>query len=306
MNISIAIVLSLLLTAGCAIGPNYHRPPVPVPEQVRGAVTTAEASSLADRPWWEVFGDEALKALIDEALRNNYDVRTAAWRVEEFRARAGIARAELFPQLQYQADWSRSRGSPLVRPDSAPINLHQVNLGASWEIDLWGRVRRLSEAALAQYVSTEEARRAVLLSVVSEVAQAYFELRELDARLEIARRTTEAFQGTYDLFDRRLSGGLASRLEVSRAEAALRSAAAAIPELESQIEAQENLISFLLGKNPGPIPRGSSLTQQNIPVEIPAGLPSTLLERRPDLRQSEQQRTPTSAPRSPASFPRSA
>ena len=289
MKRPIAIVLSLLFVAGCAVGPNYQRPPVAVPERARGEVTAPEAASLADRPWWEAFGDDALKSLIDEALRNNYDVRTAAWRVEEFRARAGIARSELFPQIQYQAGWSRSRGSPFVGPDSAPINLHQVNLGASWEIDLWGRIRRLSQAALAQYVSTEEARRAVLLSVVSEVAQAYFELRELDARLEIARRTTEAFQGTYDLFDRRLSGGLASRLEVSRAEAALRSAAAAIPDLERQIEAQENLICLLLGRNPGPIPRGSSLTQQNIPVEVPAGLPSTLLERRPDLRQSEQQ-----------------
>ena len=287
---SIAVLLvASSLAAGCAVGPSYKRPAVTVPEQSRGQVGPAEAASLADQPWWEIFGDESLKSLVDEALRNNFDVRAAVSRVEEFRARAGIARSELFPQIAYQADWSRSRRSQFVQPGSRPINLHDVNLGLSWEIDLWGRIRRLSEAALAQYLSTREARRGVLLSVVSEVAQAYFELRELDAQLEIARRTTEAFQGTYDLFNRRLGGGVASQLEVSRAEAALGPSAAAIPNLERQIVAQENLLSFLLGRNPGPIPRGKSLTEQSLPPEVPAGLPSTLLERRPDLRQAEQQ-----------------
>ncbi len=240
-----------------------------------------------------------MKALVDEALRNNYDVRAAAWRVEEFRARAGIARSELFPQIQYQAEWSRSRQSGFILPGSKPVNVHDVNLGLSWEIDLWGRVRRLSEAALAQYLSTREARLGVLLSVVSEVGQAYFELRELDAQLEIARRTTETFQGTYDLFNRQLTGGVTNQLVVSRAEAALATAAAAIPNLERLIVAQENLLCFLVGRNPGPIPRGQILTEQALPPEvpaglpptllIPAGLPSTLLERRPDLRQTEQQ-----------------
>ena len=285
----LALVLASSLVAGCAIGPSYKRPPVDVPELTRGQVGPAEAASLADQPWWEVFGDDSLKSLIDEALRNNFDLRAAAWRVDEFRARAGIARSELFPQIGYQADWSRSRQSEFVQPGSKPVNLHDVKLGLSWEIDLWGRIRRLSEAALAQYLSTSEARRGVLLSVVSEVTQAYFELRELDAELEIARRTTEAFRGTYDLFNRRLAGGVASQLEVSRAEAALSVAAAAIPNLERQIVAQENLLCFLLGRNPGPIPRGESLTEQSLPPTIPAGLPSTLLERRPDVRQAEQQ-----------------
>ena len=283
------LLLASSLAAGCAIGPIYKRPAVTVPAQTRGQVGTAEAASLADQPWWEVFGDDALKALIDEALRNNYDVRAAAWRVEEFRARAGIARSELFPQVGYQAGWSRSRQSEFVQPGSTPVNLHDVNLGLSWEIDLWGRIRRLSEAALAQYFSTREAQRGVLLSVVSEVAQAYFDLRELDAQLEIARRTTAAFGGTYQLFNRRLTGGVASQLEVSRAEAALGAAAASIPNLERQIVAQENLLCFLVGRNPGPIPRGESLTEQALPPDVPAGLPSALLERRPDLRQAEQQ-----------------
>ena len=285
----LALVLASSLVAGCAIGPSYKRPPVDVPELTRGQVGPAEAASLADQPWWEVFGDDSLKSLIDEALRNNFDLRAAAWRVDEFRARAGIARSEFFPQIGYQADWSRSRQSEFVQPGSKPVNLHDVKLGLSWEIDLWGRIRRLSEAALAQYLSTSEARRGVLLSVVSEVTQAYFELRELDAELEIARRTTEAFRGTYDLFNRRLAGGVASQLEVSRAEAALSVAAAAIPNLERQIVAEENLLCFLLGRNPGAIPRGKSLTEEALPPQVPAGLPSALLERRPDLRQAEQQ-----------------
>ena len=293
------LLLASSLAAGCAMGPRYQRPEVPVPAQTRGQVGAAEAASLADQPWWEIFGDDSLKSLIDEALRNNYDVRAAAWRVEEFRARAGIARSELFPQIGYQGQWSRSRQSEFIVPGSSPINLHDVNLGLSWEIDLWGRVRRLSEAALAQYLSTREARLGVLLSVVSEVGQAYFALRTLDAQLEIARRTTEAFQGTYDLFNRQLVGGVASQLQVSRVEAALGTAAAAIPNLERQIVAQENLLCFLVGRNPGPIPRGQSLTEQSLPPEVPAGLPptlivpvglpSTLLERRPDLREAEQQ-----------------
>ncbi len=279
------------LTAGCAMGPNYRRPPVTAPEAARGQVSAPDAASMADQPWWDVFGDEALRGLIAEALRNNYDVRAAAWRVEEFRARAGIARADLFPQIQYQGSWTRTRPSDLLTgvTNSSPFSYHDVNLGASWEIDLWGRIRRLSEAALARYLGTEDARRGVLLTVVSEVAQAYFELRTLDARLEIARRTTDAFQGTYDLFSRQLSGGIASQLEVARAEAALGTAAATIPDLERQIVAQENLLCFLLGRNPGPIPRGASLTEQGMPPDVPPGLPSALLERRPDVRQAEQE-----------------
>jgi multidrug efflux system outer membrane protein len=261
---------------------------VTAPEQVRGA-SAAEAASLADRPWWEVFGDDALKSLIDEALKNNYNIREAAFRVEEFRARAGVARADFYPQVQYQGQLSRSRQSDFVLPGSTPITLYEVNLGLSWEIDIWGRIRRLSESALAQYLATEEARRGVLLSTVADVAQAYFSLRELDARLEIARRTTDSFRETLDLFSRQLAGGIASQLEVSRAEGAMRNAAGVVSDLERQIVAQENLIGFLLGRNPGPITRGASLTEQALVPEVPAGLPSALLERRPDVRQAEQQ-----------------
>lgn len=280
-----------LVLTGCLVGSNYKRPEVKVPEQFRRAPAggVAEALSLADRPWWEIFGDDELKSLIDEALRNNYDLRVATWRVEEFRARAGVVRSQLYPQVAYEGGWSRSRPSEFVEPRIGTRNLHSVGVGLSWEIDLWGRLRRLSEAARAQYLSTEEARRGVLLSVVSDTAQAYFELRELEARLDIARRTTEAFQATYELFGQQARGGITSELEVSRAEAALTNAAATIPDLERQIVAQENLICFLLGRNPGPIPPGASLTEQPLPPRVPPGLPATLLERRPDVREAEQQ-----------------
>jgi multidrug efflux system outer membrane protein len=285
---SVALVALTAVLAGCAVGPNYERPVVTAPEQVRGA-SAAEAASLADRPWWEVFGDDALKSLIDEALKNNYDIREATWRVQEFRARAGVARADFYPQVQYQGQVSRSKESGFVLPGSTAVTLYDVNLGLSWEIDLWGRIRRLSESALAQYLATEEARRGVLLSTVADVARAYFALRELDARLEIARRTTDTYGETLDLFSRQLAGGIASQLEVSRAEGSMRIAAGAVSDLERQIVAQENLIGFLLGRNPGPVTRGASLTGQALVPEIPAGLPSALLERRPDIRQAEQQ-----------------
>src|SRR5262249_46568472 len=197
-------------------------------------------ASRAVRPCWAFFHDAAVESLIDEALRTSLDARTAPWRVEEFRARAGIARSQFFPQVQYAAGWSRGRPSEFVQPYATTKSLADVNLGFSWEIDLWGRIRKLSEASLAQYLSAEDARRGVLLSVVSDVARAYFGLRELDARLAIARRTTEAFRGTYDLFHQQQVGGIASQLEVSRAEAALTTAAAAIPDLERRIVEQEN------------------------------------------------------------------
>jgi multidrug efflux system outer membrane protein len=282
-------VVLLAFLAGCTVGPDYQRPPIQAPQQIHGQLEPAEAASLADRAWWEIFDDETLKALVDEALRNGYDVRLAGWRVEEARAVAGIRRSERWPQVQGGAGWSRGRTSELVAPGVGTQDFFDVDLGVSWEIDLWGRIRRLNEAARAQYLATEEARRGVLLSLVSDVAASYFRLRELDLELEIARRSAAAFQGTYDLFDRRLESGIASGLETTSAGATLASTLAVIPDLERQILAQENQLSFLLGRNPGPIPRGNPLDDQLLPPQIPAGLPSDLLERRPDLRAAEQQ-----------------
>jgi outer membrane protein, multidrug efflux system len=285
---ALAVAAGLVL-AGCTVGPNYQRPPVVAPEQIRGQAGAAEASSLADQEWWEVFQDDELKSLIDEALRNGYDVRLAAWRVEEARAAAGISRSQFLPQVQAGAGWSRSQLSQITNPDARPENLYDADVAVSWEIDLWGRIRRLNEAARAQYLASEEARRGVLLSLVSDVATSYFQLRELDRELEIVRRSAASFQETYDLFNRRLEAGAASGLETASAGATLATTAAGIPDLERQIEAQENRLAFLLGRNPGPIPRGKALDDQLLPPEIPAGLPSDLLQRRPDLRAAEQQ-----------------
>jgi multidrug efflux system outer membrane protein len=279
--------LVLLLAAGCALGPNYKRPSVSVVDGFRGQ-TPAEAASFADQPWWDVFGDEALKTLISQALEHNYDVRTAVWRVEEYRARAGIERSDWLPQITPTAMWERGRQSAFTPGGGQTGAIWDVHASLSWELDLWGRIRRLNEAARAQYLGAREQRRGVYLATVAQVAQAYLELRELDARLEIAKATTAAFQETANLFHRRLAGGTASALESLRAEAALASASAFIPNLERQIQAQENLLSFLVGRNPGPILRGLDLGAQALPPRIPAGLPSSLLERRPDLLAAEQ------------------
>jgi multidrug efflux system outer membrane protein len=285
-----AAIVPLGCLAGCATtaGHDYQRPALNPPAQHRGQTGQAEAASLADQAWWDVFHDDVLKGLIAEALKNGYDVRLAAWRVEEARANAGIIRAQSFPSFQGQVEAGYGRQSKFSSGDGGQGGLIQLNVDASWELDLWGRIRRSNEAALAQYLASEEARRGVYLSLVSEVATRYFQLRELDLQLEIARRTTGAFQETYDLFDKRLQGGAASALETSSAEALLASTAATIPDLERQIVAEENELSFLLGRNPGPIARGAALEQQFLPPDVPPGLPADLLRRRPDLREAEQ------------------
>ncbi|HEX4961914.1 MAG TPA: efflux transporter outer membrane subunit [Thermoanaerobaculia bacterium] len=283
-----AVLVALFVLSGCVVGPQYQRPAVNVPDQTRGQATPAEAASLADQAWWEVFRDDALKSLIAEALKNGYDVRLAAWRVEEARANAGLAASQRFPSLQGQAEAGYGRQSKFSPSPSAQGGLIQFNVNASWELDLFGRIRRLNEAALAQYLASEEARRGVFLSLVSDVATNYFQLRELDLQLEIAKRSSGDFQETFDLFNRRLQGGAASALETASAEASLASTAANVPDLERQIVEQENRLALLLGRNPGPIPRGAVLNDQFLPPAVPPGLPSDLLQRRPDLREAEQ------------------
>lgn len=287
-------LLAAGLVSGCAIGPDYKRPPVTPPEAFRAQMTPGETASLADSPWWEAFGDPVLKSLIQEALTGNYNVRIAAARVQQARAQAAVAKSPFFPQLGYQASAAQTKGLQnfLGLGSSSTDTQSTLYLGLismSWEIDLWGKIRRSSESANAAFLASEEARRAVLLSLVSEVAQTYFELLELDARLAIARQSTEAYQGTFKLFQDRLEFGVASQLQTSRAEGNLAQAAATIPEIEAQIAAKENQISILLARNPGPIPRGQPLFDQAVVPTVPAGLPSALLERRPDLRRVEQE-----------------
>src|SRR5881296_3987676 len=285
-------VVAAALLGGCAIGPDYKRPSVAEPPTFRGQVT-AEAASFADAPWWEVFQDRSLKALIQEALRSNYDVSIAVARVQEARANLSIVRSDLYPSFDYSGGASRSKIGPGVLgrpggPAPSATNFYFASMSASWELDIWGRIRRSNEAARATLLATEEARRSVWLTLVSDVAQAYFELLELDVRLQIARNSTNAYQRTYDLFLDRFNLGVASKLETSRALGALGNAQANIPQLESDIVAKENQISILLGKAPGPIPRGQPMYAQPVVPVVPAGLPSALLGRRPDLRQAEQ------------------
>ena len=274
--------------SACTVGPNYRRPVIVVPDHFYGSTAPAEAASLADVPWFDVFGDPALRSLIDEALRDGFDARIAAARVEQARARYGIAGSQRFPDLSYAAVYEYGHTSKFATPSDVTGGIIIANVNASWEVDLWGHIRRLNEAARAEYLASEEARRGVLLSLISEVAAAYFDLRELDEELDIAKRNIAAFQNTADLFRKRFEGGTASRLDTSRAEALLASESAQIPLLEQAIVAKENQINLLLGRNPGPIARGQSLDQQPLPPTVPPGLPSALLLRRPDVRQSEQ------------------
>ena len=286
-------IVAALLLSGCAIGPNYKRPVVADPATFRGQAT-AEAASFADAPWWEAFQDPSLQALIQEALRRNYDVRIAAARVQEARANLRVARSDLYPSLDYGAGVSRSKITPGVAgapggPAPTANNFYYAAMTASWELDIWGRIRRSNEAATANLFASEEARRGVWLTLVSDLAQAYFELLALDVRLAIARDSTGAYQRTYDLFLDRFNLGVASRLETSRAQGALGDAQANIPQLESDIVAKENQISILLGTPPGPVTRGKAMYEQLVVPTVPAGLPSALLQRRPDLRQAEEQ-----------------
>ncbi|HKR64798.1 MAG TPA: efflux transporter outer membrane subunit [Thermoanaerobaculia bacterium] len=276
------VLLASLALAACTVGPNYKKPAVPVPDQFYGAIETSE-ESLGDAKWFDVFGDPVLRSLIEEAERNGYDARIAITRVEEARARYGIAGAARFPEVdaQVRGGWGHASGDT-----GTAIT---ANVAAGWELDLWGRIRRLNEAARAQYLASEEGERAVRLALLSEVASAYFDLRELDEELRIARHSVETFQSTFDLFNRRLQGGTASAVETSRASALLANAQAQIPLIESDIIATENELNVLLGRVPGPIERGTSLSQQAIPVDVPAGLPSALLLRRPDVRAAEQE-----------------
>lgn len=276
--------------AGCALGPNYKRPEIDTPSKYRFA-TSPGTNSFGDLSWWEVFKDPALQSLIHTALTNNYDIKRAAARVEQARQQVTVARSPLFPQIGYGGDVGRGKNALLNAPaalNGTTESSAQVNINAVWEIDFWGRIRRLTEAARAQYLATDEARRGVTITLVSDVATAYFTLLSLDQELQIQRAATNAYAGSYRIFNDRRINGVASRLETDRASAALANAAAVIPQLELQIAATENQLNVLLGRNPGPIGRSSLADEPPFPPEIPAGLPSSVLQRRPDILASEQ------------------
>src|SRR5437762_2144504 len=287
----LAAAALFLLLPGCAVGPNYQRSKARVPTGYRSAVASAQQASIADLQWWEVFKDSRLRELVQTALANNYDLRIAVTRIEQSRQISAQARAQYFPFLNYgvTASDGKNEFAGGVSPNGGQTRgAFAAAASVAWEADLWGRLRRENEAARAQYLATEQARRAVVLSLVSDVAQAYFELLDLDLQLDIAKQTTESFSQTMNLFTHRLEGGVASKLDTSRAEAAHATAAASIPELERQIALKENQISILLGNNPSPVPHSAKLLDQVVPPDIPSGLPSALLERRPDILAAEE------------------
>jgi len=282
-----ALLLVVLLTAGCAVGPNYKRPSVDVPGTYRGATPPAE--SLADQKWWEVFQDQQLQGLIRTALQQNYDVRIAATRILQAQAQVGITRAGQLPTIGGGAqvlDDRYAQTKPYPQYDTSST---QVGLSLGWDLDFWGKYRRATEAARANLLATEWARQAVISTLVSDVATAYFQLRALDLQLEISRRTLASRQDSLQLTQKLANGGATSMLDVRQAEQLVFTAAETIPDLERRIEQQENFLSTLLGNNPGPIARGMKLTEQPHAPDVPAGLPSSLLERRPDIRAAEAQ-----------------
>jgi multidrug efflux system outer membrane protein len=284
-------ILSLfaLVLTGCPVGPNFKPPAPEMPPTYRSELEPVQAASFAAAPWWDVFHDDILRGLIDEAIANNYDLRTAVYRVEAAEHQVGITRSPLFPQASYQG--AAQRGKTFFGPtfENETFNTFLGSFNLAWEIDVWGRIRRATESSMADLLASEDVRRGVVLSLVSSVAQAYFELQDLDLQLEIAQHTTESFRETEALFTRRYEGGVDSLLSVQRAKAALDSTAATVPQLEQQIVIKENQICTLLGRPPGPIQRQLPLTQAAVPPETPAGLPSELLQRRPDILQAEQQ-----------------
>ncbi len=288
-----SIALSLLLLAACTVGPNYQRPKTEVPGGYRGVPATApvpaSSESLGDAKWWTVFQDEQLQALIRAALKQNYDVRIAAERVLAAQAQLRIARSNQYPSAGVGVGGTAEREPS--SPFSSAYRWDYLQLGgaASWDIDFWGKYRRATEAARANLAQTEWGKRAVTSTLVANVASAYFQLRALDLDLEITQRTLASRQESLRLTTVLADHGAASMVDVRQAEQLVYAASATIPDLERQIEQEENYLRLLLAQNPGPIPRGRSLTEQVRPPAVPAGLPSQLLERRPDIHEAEQQ-----------------
>ena len=290
--------LSLFLLGGCTVGPNYQRPKLATPAQFRAPepLPAPEAYSIADLKWFELFRDEQLQALIRRALVQNYDLRDAVARVEAARANLGITRSNQFPQFGASGGveinrFSRDGSTPLPASflPSQNRNFGEASLGLlSFEIDLWGKLRRATEAARANLLSADENRKAVIVTLVSDVATSYLSLRELDYELEISNRTLETRQESLDLTKSRQKGGVGTLLDLRQAEQLVDTAAETIPVIEQEIEQTENQIHLLLGEPPGSVPRGPSLAAQELPPDVPAGLTSALLERRPDIRAAEQ------------------
>lgn len=287
------IFLFTLFTVGCTVGPNYKRPVVNTPTVYRGLspddTTGADPKSLGDEKWGDVFQDDQLKALIKTALEQNYDVRRAAERILQAQAALGFTRADQYPNLGASASALNERIPQGKFLPPYETNASAVSASFNWELDFWGRYRRATEAARANLVATEWGRREIISELIANLAGGYFQLRALDLQLEISQRTLASRQDSLRLTKLLAEGGSTSLLDVRQAEQLVYTAGSEVPSLEQQIEQQENFISILIGGNPGAVPRGKPLTEQSRPASVPAGLPSSLLERRPDVRQAEQQ-----------------
>jgi multidrug efflux system outer membrane protein len=272
---------------GCAVGPDYERPEADPVDGWR--IQYEEAAGVANTAWWEQFNDPVLNELIETSLEENRDVRIAAARVEQFAANLRISRSEFFPQIGYDVSANRDQAAQTSLPvGTDPVSdTYQATINVGWELDVWGRIRRASEAARADLLAAEEGRRTVILTLVSSVATSYVTLRSLDRQLEVANDTVNTRRESVELFEKQFRGGVVAELTLSQAQSEYEQAVAAVPVIERQISQLENALSVLLGRNPGPIPRGRSLDELTYP-KIPAALPSDLLVRRPDIRQAEQ------------------
>jgi multidrug efflux system outer membrane protein len=281
----LATMAAVILLSSCTLSPDYQRPDVEIPAAYR--FDSVAVATTANTVWWQQFGDPVLDDLIASALANNYNVQIAAANVAQAIGIVTQTRSALFPQVGYTASGEKVRYPAAVSDFPLPQETYQALLSASWELDLWGRIQSLSQATQANMLATEEARRGVILTLVSSVATSYITLRGLDKQLDINRRTLDTYGESVRLYELQFKYGQTSQMTVAQTQSQYEVAAAQIPQIESQIYQQENILSVLLGRNPGPIPRGKPIAQLSSPV-VPSELPSELLERRPDLVQAEQ------------------
>ena len=283
-----ATALVITLSSGCMVGPNYHRPAVQTPTSFRDlsdkSQVSAQAASYADIPWWQVFQDPQLQELIRTALKQNYDLQIATERINQARAQVAVTRSSLFPQVQTNGDFAGGKEGKV----QTKFNFLNLTADAAFQLDFFGKLRRATEAARAELLATEDARQTVILTLVSDVASDYFALLELDLQLQITRETIKTQEDSVKLTTLRVEHGVATKLDVLQAQQTLDTANAQIPDLERQIAQEENAISILLGNYPQSVSRGRPLVDQPLPPDVPPGLPSALLERRPDIRESEQ------------------
>src|SRR5712692_521242 len=286
VSLTVAMLASCVV-AGCKVGPNYHRPVIQPPTAYRdlseNPQVQAQAASYADLPWWQVFQDPQLQELIRTALKQNYDLQLATERINGARAQVAITRSNLFPQVQGNGNFTGGKDNFQTKS-----NFLLLTADAAFQLDFFGRLRRANEAARAQLLATEDARQTVILTLLSDVASDYFALLQLDLQLQITRETVTTQEDSVKLTKLRVDHGVATKLDVLQAQQVLDSANAQIPDLERQIAQEENAISILLGNYPQGVQRGRPLVVQALPPEVPPGLPSTLIERRPDIREAEQ------------------